>query len=152
FLLNGPSNGYRWEGGYMDPEADRGFFLSAFRLYDFDQRIGFPNVFVPFQAPPTGPFNTSLLQGFVDPNGAGRDADLNNNGVFGRAGNPVDFGDLATLPVVFTQLATFTHREIWSGEANYIWRLRPGYKGTTWELFVGPRYMKFYEQFLVSGT
>ena len=33
-----------------------------------------------------GPSGISLLQGFVDPNGSGHDADLNGNGIYGRYG------------------------------------------------------------------
>ncbi len=105
WIGQGPSNGYRWEGGWMD--KNHGFMFSAFRLYDNDQNAFSNNVGVPFYAPPQGPLGISLLQGFVDPNGTGHDADLNGNGIFGRYGpNPPsgavpsnagapDFGDLA---------------------------------------------------------
>ncbi len=161
WIGQGPSNGYRWEGGWMD--RDHGFLLSAFRLYDNDQNAFANNVGVPFYAPPQGPYGISLLQGFVDPNSRGFDADLNGNGIFGRYGpNPSpgavpsnagapDFGDLATLPVNFTSLIAYDHRSLWGAEADYVWRLRPAFHPVTWEVLAGARYFRFDESFAVIG-
>ena len=161
FIGQGPSNGYRWEGGWMD--RDHGFMFSAFKLYDNDQQQLANNVGVPFYAPPQGPLGISLLQGFVDPNGTGHDADLNGNGIFGRygavpvsgpvpstAGQP-DFGDLATFPVNFDHIFVQDHRATWSAEANYVWRLRPAFHPVTWEILGGVRYFRWDESFLVMG-
>ena len=161
FIGDGPSNGYRWEGGWMD--KNHGFLLSAFKLYANDQQAVNQNVGVPFYAPPQGPFGISFLQGFVDPNGTGHDADLNGNGIFGRYGanptrgsvpvnaGPPDFGDLATLPVNFKLLTVQDHRATWGAEADYVWRLRPGFHPTTWELLGGLRYFRWDESFFVLG-
>ncbi|HEY2841515.1 MAG TPA: hypothetical protein VGJ26_20315, partial [Pirellulales bacterium] len=158
WMNNGPSNGYRWEGGFQ--EEDRGVFFSAFRLYTNDQyNYTNPNVYVPFSAIPAGNGVTSL-QGFI-PNGAGIDSDLNNNGIFGRFGNgstgaivntPADFGDLTNLPVQFKLLTVETKRNTWGMEANYQWRLPQGQKHSQWDLFIGPRYLKFDEQLFISGV
>ena len=162
FIGDGPSNGYRWEGGWMDQR--HGFLLSAFKLYANNQFATAQNVGVPFNAPPQGPFGISLLQGFVDPNGALHDADLNGNGLFGRYGpnpgilgnkdtsGPPDFGDLATLPTNFTLLTVADHRATWGAEADYVWRMRPGFHPTTWELLGGIRYFRWDESFLVVGS
>jgi len=160
FMNNGPYNGYRWEGGYQD--KNRGVFLSAYRLYTYDQKlVAQPNAYVPFSglAAPNG---VTPLQGFIDPNNLGFDADLNNNGVFGRFGtapvrgvfvtSPADFGDLTDLPIRFTSLTVLTKTNVWGAEANYQWRLRQGQKVSNWDLFAGPRYMKFDEQLFVSGV
>ncbi|HEY1600048.1 MAG TPA: BBP7 family outer membrane beta-barrel protein [Pirellulales bacterium] len=162
FIGDGPSNGYRWEGGWMD--KSHGFLLSAFRLYDNDQQAVGQNVGVPFYAPPQGPYGISLLQGFVDPSGLGHDADLNGNGIFGRYGaNPTsgqvpanpgtapDFGDLATLPTNFTRILVQDHRATWGAEADYVWRLRERYHPTTWEILGGVRYFRWDESFYVLG-
>ena len=119
---------------------------------------------MPFYAPPEGPLGISLLQGFVDPNATGHDADLNGNGIFGRYGvNPgrqygasiagaPDFGDLATLPVNFTSLIVQDHRATWGAEADYVWRLRPAFHPVTWEILGGVRYFRWDESFPVIGT
>lgn len=162
FIGNGPSNGYRWEGGWMDRR--HGFLLSAFKLYTNNQQDIERNVGVPFYAPPQGPYGISLLQGFVDPSGLGFDADLNGNGVFGRYGpnptsgsvprnaGPPDFGDLATLPVNFTLLTAQDSRSTWGAEADYVWRLREGSHPSTWEVLGGVRYFRWDESFFVLGT
>lgn len=160
FLNNGPSNGYRWEGGFQD--EDFGFFFSAFRLYTNDQHLtSHPNVFMPFSAIPASN-GVTQLQGFIDPNQLGFDADVNNNGTFGRYGTnpqagvfvntPPDFGDLVNLPVQFNFLTVQTKRNTWGAEANYQWRLPQGQKHTAWDLFIGPRYFKFDDQLFISGT
>jgi len=161
FLGDGPSNGYRWEGGWMDKH--HGFLFSAFKLYANNQQAVQQNVGVPFYAPPLGPLGISPLQGFVRNGPNLFDADLNNNGIFGRYGpnpsavqgqvpGPPDFGDLATLPVNFTTLAVQDHRETWGAEADYVWRLRPGFHPTSWEFLAGVRYLNWDEKFLVIGT
>jgi hypothetical protein len=162
FIGDGPSNGYRWEGGWMD--KDHGFLLSAFKLYANDQQAVNQNVGVPFFAPPQAPLGISLLQGFVDPNGTGHDADLNGNGIYGRYGatpgsgsnpsppqTPPDFGDLATLPVNFTVLTVQDHRATWGAEADYVWRLRPTFQNNTVELLGGVRYFRWDESLYVLG-
>ena len=158
FIGDGPSNGYRWEGGWMD--KDEGFLLSAFKLYANDQQAVNQNVGVPFYAPPEGPLGISLLQGFVDPTRTGHDADLNGNGIFGRNGpggtsvppGPVDFGDLATLPVNFNVLTVQDHRATWGAEADYVKRLRPTWHNDTIELLGGVRYLRWDESFFVLGA
>jgi len=162
WIGDGPSNGYRWEGGWMD--RDHGFMFSAWKLYANDQRQLADNVGVPFAAPLEPPLGISLLQGFVDPSGTGHDADLNGNGIFGRYGvNPTgstvsstagspDFGDLATLPVNFDHIEVQDHRATWGAEADYVWRLRPAFHPVTWEVLGGVRYMRWDESFLVIGS
>lgn len=106
----------------------------------------------------------------------GVDDDLNGNHIFGRDGEdlgtpnnnpppafippfdeipdvpaPTDFGDLVSFPVFFDKLNVRNRTKIYSVEMNRLWQFDQNRRGGRWEIFAGTRYMRFRENFDVTG-
>jgi hypothetical protein len=129
--------------------------------------------------PQVGPDGVSVLEGFVnetatDANGdtITFDADINNNGIFGRSGqdtgtpnqNPppafipppdgipdtpaaTDFGDLVYFPVYFEKLKARNESRMFNIEVMRVWRRSPFKRWGLLEIFGGARYLNFKDGF-----
>lgn len=63
---------------------------------------------------------------------------------------PIDYGDAVPLPILFSELKA-THRvSNYSVELNRQWRLATGRFGGNVDVFAGPRFVNFDDQFLVT--
>jgi hypothetical protein len=65
---------------------------------------------------------------------------------------PIDYGDAVPLPVIFSRLQSSDRNWTYSLEANRMWRIGTDRFGTTFDLFMGARYLDFDEIFQVIGT
>ncbi|HEV7224928.1 MAG TPA: hypothetical protein VGN42_19650 [Pirellulales bacterium] len=104
------------------------------------------------------------------------DADINGNGIFGSTGQDIgtpnanpppffvpprdgfpdvphatDFGDLVQLPVIFPHLDTKYTTRAWSVEVMRTWQLAKRKSGA-WDLMAGVRYLRFRDNYFVSGS
>jgi len=68
-----------------------------------------------------------------------------------NAYQPIDYGDLVPLPVLFTQIKASHKTSNYSVEFNRQWRLRSTPTGGSIDVFAGPRYINFNDQLLVDA-
>lgn len=75
----------------------------------------------------------------------------NFNRTDGAAYLPIDYGDLVPLPVLFGNVNVQHRTSNYSLEFNRQWRLVTGKYGGNIDVFAGPRYINFNDQFLVDA-
>jgi hypothetical protein len=153
--------GGRYEFGYMDTN-DYGWLCSIISHVSQNQGYSETGATVLFNDP------TGFLQGFVGfggsatgssgtGSGTSQDADLNNNGVFGRDGNALgvpatpDNGDARTFIPRFQYLSYTLHTELNGVEIMRMYRLPRMHNGAELDLLYGVRYFSFYDRFQVFG-
>ncbi len=170
-------SGSRLEFGFIDD--DKGWLFSSFVLNQQVQELRASNVGISFLSPLVA--GVSALESFVDATGPlgvpdGIDDDLNANHIFGRFGEdlgtpnatpppafvlpfddipdvpaPTDFGDLAFLPVYFSDVTVRNTTKAWGIEVDRLWLMPVKNRNMQWEVFGGVRYLKFRDTFLVDA-
>jgi len=127
------SAGCRFEFGRI--EDRNGWLVSIFQLRDQTQDFRAPSADMVFNDPPFGPLGERLLYGNV-----------NNDSSTTPPYSPPVFRD---LPVTFYDVFVENAIDIWGVEANYLHRFRTWHGGSTFELFLGARYLEFNDNFRV---
>jgi hypothetical protein len=132
-IFNGDfSPGDRIEFGHV--QDGNGIFCSIYQLRDQTQEFNAPSADMVFNDPAFGPRGQQLLQGNVNAN-TSQPAIIQN------------------LPVTFYNLSLFESINTWGVEVNYLHRFRTCHLGGTFEMFVGPRYFEFNDNFnVVTGS
>jgi len=116
--------GVRYEFGRI--EDRNGWFVSIIQKMNSSQTFFAPSANIALQEEPFGPYGLKQLMGVVDPNG-------------GSADNP--------LPLRADNITMNHNVNMWNVELMYLHRFRTRHEGGTFEFFMGPRYMKFSDEF-----
>jgi hypothetical protein len=170
-------NGARYEVGML--VDDLGWLVSGFITQSNTQEHVGTNVGMSFFSPLTN--GVGALESFVDATGPlgvpdGIDDDLNGNNIFGRFGEdigtpnanpppafippldgipdipaPVDFGDLAFLPVYFDHVRVKSSTRAWGIEISGLRRVYQFARAGNWEFIGGVRYLRFRDEFFVDA-
>jgi len=120
--------GDRFEFGRI--EDRNGWFVSIFQLRDMEQDFVVPAADVVFQDFPTGSQGIQWLQGPV-----------------------VTGGPNVNLPVTFFSVSMNHSTSTWGVELMYLHRCLTCHEGSTFEMFLGARYLYFGDDFaIVTGT
>lgn len=167
----------RIELGYTEDNV--GWMLSSTMVHQATQRLVGQHAGISFFSPFVNGLN--VMSSFVDATGPlgipdQIDDDLNGNNVYGRFGidlgtpngnpppafippldgipdapAPVDYGDVAQLPIYFDTVTVQNTNSAWGIEMMRIWQMPSQRFGGQWDFIGGARYFRFKEGFLVDA-